>query len=59
MEAEKPQTHEEKVKVLEQEREYYREEYKKLQLKMDMLSEILKAEDGPNTKIKMIDEILK
>lgn len=59
MKVEKPTTPEEKIKILEQENEYYREGKKKLQLKMDMISEVLKTEDGPNTKIKMIEEVLK
>jgi hypothetical protein len=49
----------EKEKLWEEELHYYREQSKKSQMKMEMISEILNTEDDADMKLKMIEEILK
>ena len=50
---------EEKLKTIEQEKEFFREENAKNEEKIDMLREIMKTDDELPIKLKMIEEILK
>ena len=54
MKTEKIEDEEEKFKVLQEELEYYKESNRKNREKLEMVSEVLKTEDGCELKLQMV-----